>query len=245
LKPQIPWLRVFVEGVVIVGSILLAFGIEAWWDGRQEREEEQAILTALRSELADARQGFEDQLELLDEDMRLAATTLEALSNAQVGELPTDSVRELATTLGPSFAFQPPRAALNDLLNGGGIVLIQSDTLRRAIAAYEQILALDADDQELLVDLWLNHMAPYRYEHGVMPDPELAPQREGVAEAINDITDLLVEARRFDADEAAFVGSRAYSNLLWARVFRVGDVRSRHLAVIGRIDALLVLLSRD
>jgi len=26
---QIPWLRVLVEGVVIVGSILLAFGIEA------------------------------------------------------------------------------------------------------------------------------------------------------------------------------------------------------------------------
>ena len=27
LKAQIPWLRVFVEGVVIVGSILLALGI--------------------------------------------------------------------------------------------------------------------------------------------------------------------------------------------------------------------------
>ena len=27
---QNPGLRVFVEGVVIVGSILLAFGIEAW-----------------------------------------------------------------------------------------------------------------------------------------------------------------------------------------------------------------------
>ena len=27
MKPQIPWLRVFVEGVVIVGSILLAFGL--------------------------------------------------------------------------------------------------------------------------------------------------------------------------------------------------------------------------
>ena len=26
MKTQIPWLRVFVEGVVIVGSILLAFG---------------------------------------------------------------------------------------------------------------------------------------------------------------------------------------------------------------------------
>ncbi len=30
---QIPWLRFFVEGVVIVGSILLAFGIGAWWEG--------------------------------------------------------------------------------------------------------------------------------------------------------------------------------------------------------------------
>ena len=35
LKPQIPWLRVFVEGVVIIGSILLAFGLQAWWDGVQ------------------------------------------------------------------------------------------------------------------------------------------------------------------------------------------------------------------
>ena len=35
LKAQIPWLRVRVEGVVIVGSILLAFGIDAWWDGMQ------------------------------------------------------------------------------------------------------------------------------------------------------------------------------------------------------------------
>ena len=30
---QIPWLRAFVEGVVIVGSILLAFGIDACWEG--------------------------------------------------------------------------------------------------------------------------------------------------------------------------------------------------------------------
>jgi hypothetical protein len=29
---SIPWLRVLLEGVVIVGSILLAFGIDAWWE---------------------------------------------------------------------------------------------------------------------------------------------------------------------------------------------------------------------
>jgi hypothetical protein len=50
LKAQIPWLRVFVEGVVIVGSILLAFGIEAWWDGRIERERELRYVAALQGE---------------------------------------------------------------------------------------------------------------------------------------------------------------------------------------------------
>ena len=39
MKPQIPWLRVFVEGMVIVGSILLAFGIQAAWDGGSARQE--------------------------------------------------------------------------------------------------------------------------------------------------------------------------------------------------------------
>ena len=30
MKPQIPWLRVFVEGVVIVSSTLLAFVIDSF-----------------------------------------------------------------------------------------------------------------------------------------------------------------------------------------------------------------------
>jgi hypothetical protein len=39
LTRQIPWLRVFVEGVVIVGSILLAFGIYARGALREPEQE--------------------------------------------------------------------------------------------------------------------------------------------------------------------------------------------------------------
>ena len=46
MKAQIPWLRVFVEGVVIVGSIVLAFGLQAWWDGRQDAALEPQVLLA-------------------------------------------------------------------------------------------------------------------------------------------------------------------------------------------------------
>ena len=44
--------RLLVEGAVIVASILLAFGIDAWWDARTERTQERALLTALAEDLA-------------------------------------------------------------------------------------------------------------------------------------------------------------------------------------------------
>ena len=44
-----------VEMVVVVASILIAFGLDAWWDGRKERSEETTILLALESELPEGK----------------------------------------------------------------------------------------------------------------------------------------------------------------------------------------------
>ena len=48
---QVPWPRIFAEGLAIVVSILLAFGIQAWWEERQERAVEKALLTGLVEDL--------------------------------------------------------------------------------------------------------------------------------------------------------------------------------------------------
>ena len=61
--PQRPRLRVLTEGFVIVASILLAFGIDAWWDGRQERAEEQRLLVSLADEFATTRDSLSRALE--------------------------------------------------------------------------------------------------------------------------------------------------------------------------------------
>ena len=44
------WKRLSIEATVIVGSILLAFAIDAWWDQRQERSLERTALIGLQSE---------------------------------------------------------------------------------------------------------------------------------------------------------------------------------------------------
>jgi hypothetical protein len=59
LKPQIPWLRVFVEGVVIVGSILLAFGTDAGAQGKEEGAEGQESVSSLGRDFTSLRDGLD------------------------------------------------------------------------------------------------------------------------------------------------------------------------------------------
>ena len=48
---RLPWTRIVAEGVVIVASILLAFAIDRWWEGRRDAAAETALLADLRGEL--------------------------------------------------------------------------------------------------------------------------------------------------------------------------------------------------
>lgn len=65
MSQRIPWTRILTEGAVIVASILLAFAIDAWWEGGQElrslRDHEDLVVaelaqasTRLRAEATDA-----------------------------------------------------------------------------------------------------------------------------------------------------------------------------------------------
>jgi hypothetical protein len=52
MTSSISWKRILGEGVVIVASILLGLGIDAWWDNRQAARLEADILSALALEVA-------------------------------------------------------------------------------------------------------------------------------------------------------------------------------------------------
>ena len=55
-KQGIPFKRLTLEAFAIVGSILLAFAIDAWWEGHQLRDAEAAAMEALRDELVQNRE---------------------------------------------------------------------------------------------------------------------------------------------------------------------------------------------
>ena len=61
--------RMLVEALLIVVSILLAFGIDAWWEERRERIEEQEILLGLKQEFEQNQRAIENQVALHEDTL--------------------------------------------------------------------------------------------------------------------------------------------------------------------------------
>ena len=162
LKPQIPWLRVFVEGVVIVGSILLAFGIDAAWEGAQERDREQEVLEVLRAELASAGQALQVQLDIyvyLERATEDVANRLEARGSGSV--MVSDT---LLAALVFDMSYDPPTGMTNTLLASGQLDLLRNLDLRTAIAEWPSAIEDGVEEQTSLWRLGDQQLEPLLHD---------------------------------------------------------------------------------
>jgi hypothetical protein len=138
-----------VEGVVIVGSILLAFGIDAWWDGLQERREEQQILRGLQEEF----QGHEGDLAdwVVTQENLVAHTTrfmnYLAADDAQLSLTALDSAAFYTAYAG---TWDPGNSVLNAVISSGRLRLIRDTQLRSALAGWQAIVDETRDNQLMM-----------------------------------------------------------------------------------------------
>jgi hypothetical protein len=128
------WLsRLAIEGLVIVVSILMAFGIEAWWASAQDREREVAYLEQLESDLEGTLRNnarFSALAEVSE-----AATAKLFRSYYEASPLDPDSLEAWWSELG-GWVVQPRLGTVQALVATGDLELIRDDSLRVAISSY-------------------------------------------------------------------------------------------------------------
>jgi len=132
---KIPWARVLVEGLVIVASILLAFGIEAWWDGRQDRQELNESLVSLREEFLGHRARL-IQDRGTNEESRASITMALQMGAADVVALSPDSANILLRNSSVTSLFTPSNSALEALLAANVLERISDLGPRGSVAAW-------------------------------------------------------------------------------------------------------------
>lgn len=165
---EIPWPRIFAEGVAIVVSILLAFGIEAWWSDRQERAAEKELLSSIRSELAELHQVVDGRITYIKgirEAGRqiLRATTVEdhGLSDQRIDELLYqiwfhEEVAALSTPV------------MISAISSGEIGLILSSDVRRQIASWPEHLGRTQNNMQREINFYAERLMPFLIQQAAL-----------------------------------------------------------------------------
>lgn len=131
--------RLAAEAVAIILSILVAFAIDAWWDGRQELAEAEEILNGLTDE-------FRENSELIEQTLALSIRGREGLQHF-ISSSPAE-LAAAAPQLGLDVVFEPffrtwsvsPQVGfLRATINSGKIALVADADLRAALARFDGI----------------------------------------------------------------------------------------------------------
>ena len=177
LPDKISWRRVLVEGLVIVVSILLAFGIEAWWQERGDRSAERDALVALHAEFTEIRERLQENTLFPGE---LAA--VEALFE-RVQALPLEggalSVPDTMLSRAVSgVTFESATPVLDGLISSGRLEFIQDQSVRVAVSEWQH---------------WLTQLDEFEIEASTFTNMQLRP----ALVSRGDVASALATARSF------------------------------------------------
>lgn len=147
---------------VVVASILIAFSLDAWWDGHLERNDERSKLIGLRAEFDTIAAQLRVQA-LSHSRVAAAADSLLVLTGPVVTAQEAAEVPRLFTRALIPHTLDVSSGTVKALLAGGKLEVIRNAELRRALAAWEGNLQDATEDEgnarEHLFDLIVPLMA--------------------------------------------------------------------------------------
>lgn len=141
------WPRILAEAVVVVASILLAFGIDAWWQDRQTRFEEQQILQGLNEEFLSIHEVLERHMALHLRNLQWLEDVLFMIENGPSnddGEIVEAALGEMVSPMTTDLG----NGTLDALLSSGRVEILMNSALRARLAAWEGVIGEVRDDQD-------------------------------------------------------------------------------------------------
>ena len=164
-QQNIQWKRLSVEAAAIVGSILLAFVIDAWWDDVQERAEEREILTALRTEF----EANQKVLAQTAEAHRRALNAMQDIVSASKSDITVHdaSLGSLFRFAGSTPHYNPATGALAATIGSGRLRLVRNVELRIRLAGWNAVISDLVIDERTRRDFVVHELRPAFAEFGI------------------------------------------------------------------------------
>lgn len=147
------------EGLVIVLSILLAFALDAWWEGQQLERDVYQELGNVGRELRRNQELLVFQIDVIQRIVAAEEFLLGLMqADPSAGDIAVaDTVGFLATT---SVTFDPSLGALDALIASGRLSAVADTDLRLRLSGLRALVADATELQERIRGLYFDQMLP-------------------------------------------------------------------------------------
>jgi len=157
---NLPWKRLFVEAAAIVASILLAFAIDAWWEDRQIRIDEQQVLLGLGTEFVTNHEVLSRELASHLKNLQSLEDILLLIEGDHFGDAKSIAIAALDEMQAPKTT-DLGNGTLDALLSSGRIEILSSRKLRAHLTAWEGVIGEVLDDQSNNAKMTFETYVPY------------------------------------------------------------------------------------
>lgn len=230
---EIPWPRILAEGVAIVLSILLAFSIDAWWQDRVEGQREQEALMALLDDFEKTNKYISKGRDFHLAVQRSNIELLEAVTSRE-SSLSDEQIERLLVNLtwwdGESHF---STGAINSLVFGGDLALIENNALRQLVADWPSQIERVESAQRQDYDFFFNVLTPFLRSNSYLPQlATIGASKPGDPDARPFLIDLEIEVTQGYSE---LVANEEFHNILAQKSWIQFDI----LDAFDKAEALL------
>ncbi len=230
---KIPWKRIAVEAPAIVASILLALAMDAGWQEYVEDQREREVLNALLDDFETTKANIKDWRNFHLAVQQSNTKLLKAVTSSEI-TLTDDQIGRLLSELswwdsGSYFS----TGALNSLIYGGELSVIEDDALRQLLADWPSQIQYVESLQRQDYDYFLNVWTPFLRANSYLPlQSQIGTRMPGRPDEPTFANDLQLEGSWSFAE---MVASEEFHNILTQKSWIQFDI----LVAFDKADVLI------
>jgi len=165
-RKSLPIARMVAEAALIVVSILLAFGIDAWWDERKSAIEEAEMIVALEKEFLRNGALLEGQMEIHAQIFDLVGQLVLATRQGNWSD-PSQTIDDAVYALTYPGTTDIEGGVLEALVSANRFEIISDLQLRTRLADWGAVFAEVQDDEQNNRQLVFDRVFPYLFRQHV------------------------------------------------------------------------------
>lgn len=162
MKTKINWKNHFVELVVVVIGITIAFMLENWQQDNADKELEQKYLNSLKSDLLSDNKLLDSTVASVEKQI---SKLRDFITEIKTGTVVKQKAEKIIPQVLISYGFAPKLATYQSITNSGNLNIITDYKLIESLASYYNSYDEISIKEKGLYDYQLKFVLPYVYEN--------------------------------------------------------------------------------